>query len=245
MGGYKIPSPKKFGFTPQKIEPQPAESEEPTQAQIKAGAIKTQKGFQQLFEKLKPKQKIWINFSAVMSSSHGYKQFIVGRKTRSKKYKTTSIILLHPGQKKSSGAGIQPRLTKWFDGEIIMSLGDLAAQLNGIYAEPPQKKAKSKAKSKLTGGKTPNAGTKYPPGTIFHDQSRKMKVIVLGEPIMFNRTMGIGTIVSKYPVKKVRGKKTGEILIQTNSSTKKIINIRATFGYDLNDMHNALAYLPQ
>jgi len=136
-GTLTVPSPEQL-MAPKKKRKKKAKKQEVeiTQDEAYAKAEKTQKGFQKIFDKLKPKQKIAIYYKS-FGVTHGqgviYEPFIVGRKSYSKRYATTKITLLLPGQKKSAGKGLQPSLLKRKDGTVSMAQGDMAAILKGIY----------------------------------------------------------------------------------------------------------------
>lgn len=88
-----------------------------------------------IFDSLKPKQRILI---AAKSFGMGgklfdgqYHEWVVGRKSRSKKYGVEAITLLQPGQMKAGPAMGRIRLYKR-DGKVSLAQGDMAMMLKGL-----------------------------------------------------------------------------------------------------------------
>lgn len=123
---------------PKKVTPKKKADMEPrevSQAEAKSGAAKTQDQLRKVFDKLKHGQIVWVSFSSVMSMrGQEYFPYRVGRRGHSKKHGVTTITLLQPGQKKPRGRGMQTHLRRDKDGIIGIGLGDMWADLKGIYA---------------------------------------------------------------------------------------------------------------
>jgi hypothetical protein len=105
------------------------------QKKIAAGAAKTPEQINRIFDKLKPRQTVWLLFDSGIARGREYIQFTVGRRSRSKKYNRTRITMLHKGQKKPAPTGMQPNLHKQGDRNAGFALGDLATVLRGIYVQ--------------------------------------------------------------------------------------------------------------
>lgn len=100
-----------------------------------AHATKDPDHYTKIFDKLKPKQTIWLSYSAVMGSQDkGYRPYTVGRRTTSKKYKVQSVSLLRSGQKSASSL-VKLTLMKRSNGSVQLAIGDMAANIHGMYLE--------------------------------------------------------------------------------------------------------------
>lgn len=108
---------------------------EVSQSEAQAGAAKTQPELRKIFDRLKPKQVIWVSYKAIMGSigHQRWQPMTVGRRGRSKKYNTTTVTLLHQGQTKPGPSGMQTKLMRRGDGDVSIALGDMGAELKGIY----------------------------------------------------------------------------------------------------------------
>jgi len=108
-------------------------TEEVDAATAEAKAEKTDAGFTRIFDSLKPKQVIWMSWTAVMGTqAKGYKKYTVGRKSVSKKYGVTSITILRDGETKAR-ALTKLTLMKRSNGGVSLAVGDMATNLHGIY----------------------------------------------------------------------------------------------------------------
>jgi len=108
---------------------------EVSQSEAEAGAAKTESELHKVFDRLKPKQVIWVSYQSTMGGigHQAWNPVTVGRRGRSKKYNTTTITLLYQGQKKPGPSGMQPKLMRRDGENVRIMLGDMAARLRGIY----------------------------------------------------------------------------------------------------------------
>ena len=103
-------------------------------AHAKAHAVTKREEYARVFDQLKSKQTLWVSYSAVMgTASKAFRPYTVGRRSHSKKYNVTSITLLPPGVKKQ-GRFMKTQLRKRGE-QVSIALGDMGAQLLGLYLE--------------------------------------------------------------------------------------------------------------
>lgn len=109
-------------------------SEEVDADYAKAHAATTPEELVRVFERLKSKQKVWMSYGAVMSmAGKAYRPYVVGRRSRSKKYDVTSITMLTAGEK--PGRYMKIKLRRHGEGSVGVALGDMGASLLGLYVD--------------------------------------------------------------------------------------------------------------
>ena len=108
--------------------------DDPDLAELNTKALKTPAEISKAFDKLKPKQKIWLRYkSFAMGGAKGWHPYWVGRKSHSKKYGVTTKPLLRAGQMKTVMPGWQLKLMKRKNGEVSLADGDMATMDMRIY----------------------------------------------------------------------------------------------------------------
>jgi hypothetical protein len=86
-----------------------------------------------IFDRLKSKDTLWMSFTGVMSMrTDEFQEFRVGRKSQSKKYGSTTISLMRPGQTKADPVHRRLALVKR-KGVVMLVFGDMWMHLRGIY----------------------------------------------------------------------------------------------------------------
>lgn len=110
----------------------------------KQHAVTTPEAYLRIFDKLKPKQRIWLHVWDPIHGKIDYKLFIVGRRSYSKKYNVSSIQLWLPGQStKKDRFGRSPLRTTLYkrelssgEGDYVSAAhGDMALRILGMYRE--------------------------------------------------------------------------------------------------------------
>ena len=110
-------------------------SEEVDADYAQAHAATTPEALSALFDKLKPKQTVWMswtNYGSGSGDTRTFSPYTVNRRSFSKKYNVSSVSLLRPGQK-SANSLVKLTLMKRSDGDVSLAIGDMATKLHGIY----------------------------------------------------------------------------------------------------------------